>query len=185
MTHVKRFVYGADGRGVTDSDCEAAVSFTGSDQEPAASSGQAARRGPKGPSHRDRLLDFEALARRLRSLCTCGHGKRQATPQQHVCRATSFGNDVALFERLKAHRVKFAELHKCDQDHMLFHLVRDLVVPGQTHLAFFMFGMPLCRKSFKTLLGVGDSRVSRLLQAARAKATSPPADLRYLTSEKV
>jgi hypothetical protein len=84
------------------------------------SSGEAprAKRPSKrtGTHYKQALLDFDSLAQRCSKKC-CGKD----------CCGNVF-RDAVAWSALKAHRVHFSELHKLDQDHMIFHLLRDQVV---------------------------------------------------------
>ena len=105
-----------------------------------------------------------------------------------------FANE--LFESLMTWRADFAAMHKLDQDHTLFHLLRDLALVNgvlkpqasgipSAKMSYKFMGRDICKRSFATLLGVSwFPRLSSILGAVMEGLPGPKVDIRYLKEGK-
>ena len=144
-------------------------------------------------------LQWNILRSKLRLPCPCARKRNdRISCFKHFLSPESFG-------KLKCERTYFANLHKLDQDELLFDKIHDLalsqglVAPEgleasrpNAKLAWYFQGKRVCIDAWSILHGAGrNPRVSNIFRAVLDGKKGPPADLRYLrgsmsgaTSEK-
>lgn len=105
------------------------------------------------------------------------------------CEAQAFA-EPAVWEELRMYRQKLAELHKLDQDHMIFHQLREAALEqgvlraAAGPLQLTLLGKPLCARAYKLLSGIGSGRLLAFTRAVFNGRTDPPVDMRYMQGAK-
>ena len=152
---------------------------------------------------RGRSAAAQSFIATLRHGCRC-QSKRQrraaASGRSASCCLSPFFQPD-LMQRGIDHRMKWLNLHKLDQDRVLFNVLRDFAVTQSVHAAapvdssnpaerepqaqtgklrYNVLGVPVCQSAFQLLWGVGSRRLRKLQRAAVSRQEGPPLDLRYL-----
>ena len=144
-------------------------------------------------------LQWNIIRSKLQKKCQCSQKRNdRLSCLKHFLEPESF-------DKLKRERIYFANLHKLDQDELLFDKIHDLalsqglVAPEgleasrpNAKLAWYFQGKRVCIDAWSILHGAGrNPRVSNIFRAVLDGKKGPPADLRYLrgsisgaTSEK-
>ena len=138
------------------------------------------------------------LASLRRRRCSCSVQKRRRRLRHGVaacCLDTL--QELGLLQRLIDQRLRWQQLHKLDQDRLLFDVLRLLFIEQGApmtrerpqasppnvpihKLSYTVLGQPVCRGGFMLLWGVGSTRFRAILNAVAEGNSSPPVDLRYL-----
>ncbi|CAK9001655.1 FO synthase subunit 1 [Durusdinium trenchii] len=84
----------------------------------------------------------------------------------------------AKFADLLELRLDWNNLHKLDQDRMVFDRIREK--RSSLNGEWQILDEPVCLKGWKRLHGIGSKRFSKIHKAVSAGQLSPPVDLRYL-----
>ena len=159
--------------------------------------GDSSDEGPDGPGNLRNVDAAKALTSLMASLkepCPCWRSKRQRAKVGHTSsNCTTVFLEPALRQQTAHHRLAWLNLHKLDQDRLLFgvlqgmHVAAGLVVGSAASCAKWQYtflGKPVCVVAFRKLWGVGKTRFGTLRHAVLAGSTTPPMDLRYLSKKQ-
>jgi hypothetical protein len=134
----------------------------------------------------------------MRQVCNCGkrrerRGQRPgAKPQPLRMHCTTMLQN--RLEECVEHRLAFMQMHKIDQDNMLFALLqkdgcpRPLLGDGdgvggsapRLPCTYEVCGVRVCVQTCMKLWGIGSGRLEKLRKAVSSGAAGPPLDLRYM-----
>ena len=149
------------------------------------SSGSGGTTQIKISSFKQRFLNWDLLRAELKGICPCGARAKKG----QNCYAQFL--EPEILEMLKDWRTKWLQIHKIDQDRMLFDKIRTFALEqGQLidgkpvpryHLEYNLFGRSVCRDGWCSLQGVGvQPRFSELYKSVKAGKTCPNMDMRFL-----
>ena len=119
-----------------------------------------------------RRRGFQQVLSHIRSMLERGCG----------CHRSCFSSmqDVQFVEAMTMQIIAFEELHKLDQDKVLFDRFRCLKAKYGTPLRYEIHRINVCEKGYMKLLQVGRDRFLNIRRAACEGQLAPPMDMRYL-----
>ncbi len=142
---------------------------------------------PKMKSDDDDARAMQALRKRLSGVCSCMRRRAQGAAKRVRARDKDCFRDLrTVLPDVWASCRAFTNLHKLDQDKMLYDMIRgaaSLNMSGQPsynqNVRYSVSGREVCLQAFCAVWGIGDHRLATIRKAALA-GTGPPVDLRYL-----
>ena len=154
---------------------------------------------PSAGSEETRAQMRNQMLKTLRQACNCGKSRARRQQQQPGIKRTPRMHCTEMLlqshlEECVDQRVAFMQMHKVDQDRLLFTMLKTdggsapQAADGgngpqagpQTPRIYQIFGTRVCLKTFMRVWGVGSSRLSKLRFAASCGDPGPPQDCRYL-----
>ena len=108
---------------------------------------------------------------------------KEELPASHFC----CGQDCAKFvaiqhpQKLQEWQKLKAKLSNDETNEFIYRLLVVMQAPNHGHKKFQFLGEQVCREGFVNLVGIGNSRMTRLLEWRKQGHVHPPRDLRHTT----
>jgi len=149
-----------------------------------------------GGQEESRMQVRQILFNGLLTVCTCGMKRESRGQQPGAQRPQALRMHCTAIlrkshlEECVDHRLAFMQMHKIDQDHMLFSLLQKDYsrpspadgdgAPRQPRRAYVICGERVCVQTCMKVWGIGSGRLNKIRGAVSRGDPGPPQDLRYL-----